>query len=489
MGGSTTTITGPDRALGRGFFVGGYPNMAQEDWVALHPEQPSATSSGRPARNPLDRLWNFLDSPVSAAVLLAVTALMATLAGLVPQMPPSLGDALAQSQWLAETASRWGAFGETLRSLGLFRIENSLLWRGCLGLSLLAVLVLFEASARRAWWAARNELANVPLPIAEERIAQDDAASLLARLAGRFSERGFRTRQTQSGGISQLHAVTHPWAFWLRAALHLGVLLILVALLLGDVSLRTEQLALGPGESSRLSLREGWSVRLRELDENPAGGQYVHASLALFDGEATVLKEAEVRTQRPMSVDGLSLHLTATRPALEVSAADESGQPMPLQSAGGIVEADALLLKFGEAEPEQYFAIPEVGDTVRVALHPDPTAAAQFLVQIYRGTETQPREERLLGAAQSLTVDGVTYTFAPTVFVTLTASSRSLRWLLWTGALLALLSALLLRLFSPRAILVQATEMGGQVYVQVLASDSDAVESALPESGAGGRGP
>lgn len=463
--------------------------MAQEDWVAVHAEQPSATSPGRPSGSPLDRLWNFLASPVSAAVLLAVTALMATLAGLVPQMPPSLGDALAQSQWLAETASKWGALGETFRSLGLFRIEHSLAWRVCLGLSLLAVLVLFEASVRRAWWAARNEWTNVPLPIAEEHMAQDDVASVLVRLAGRFSERGFRTRQAQSGEASQLHAVTHAWAFWLRAALHLGVLLALVALLLGDVSLRTEQLALGPGESSRLSLREGWSVRLRELDENPSSRQHIHASLALFGGEATVLEEAEVRTQQPMSVGSLSLHLTATGPALSVRAADKAGKPMPLQSAGGLVEADALLLKFGEAEPEQYFAIPEVGDTVRVVLHPDSaTSAAQFLVQIYRGTETQPREERLLGEAHSLTADGVTYTFAPTFFVTLTASSHSLRWLLWTGALLSLLSALLLRLFSPRAVLVQAMERGGQVYVRVLASDSHAVESALPESSADGRG-
>ncbi len=458
--------------------------------MAVHPEQPGATPRKGPSGSPLDSVWNFLASPISASVLLALTALLATVSGIVPQMPPTLSDALAQSRWLAETSSRWGAFGETLRSLGLFRIEDSVLWKVCLGLSLLAVLVMLEAALRRAWWCARNSLQNLSFPVAEEGTFQGDAANLLARVGQHLSERGFRTRQVESGEISQLHAVIHPWSRWLRATLHLGALLILLALLVGGTTLRTEQISLGPAESSRVNLHEGWSVRLRGLHENSGGLSDIRAALVLFDAEANIIDEAEVRMQHPMSVGTFSLHLTATGPALEIQAADAAGQPMPLQSTGGIVETDALLLKFGETEPEQYFAIPEIGDTVRVVLHPNPTAdSVQFLVQIYRGTETQPRLEELLGTARSLTTDSVTYTFTPTTFVTLTATAHSMRWLLWTGFLLALVSALLAKVFPSHAILVQTAETGGEVHLQTLATDPDAAEMARQAGAASGRQP
>lgn len=458
--------------------------------MAVHPEQPRATPRRGPSGSPLDSVWNFLASPVSAAVLLALTALLATLAGIVPQMPPTLSDPLAQSQWLAETSSRWGAFGETLRSLGLFRLEDTVLWKTCLGLNLLAVLVVLEVAFRRAWRCMRNSLDNLSFPIIEERAAQSDAPGLLERLARHLSERGFRTRQSESGEIRQLHAVIRPWAWWLRATLHLGVLLILLALLVGGETLRTEQIALGPEESSLVGLREGWSVRLRELREDSGVPHGLSAALALFDAEANIVREANVGMQRPVRAGPLSLHLTATGPALEIRAEDAAGQPMPLQSAEGILESDALLLKFGETEPEQYFAIPEIGDTVRVVLHPDAVSETpQFLLQIYRGTETQPRLEELLGEARALTADGVTYTFTPTTFVTLTASAHSMRWLLWTGSLLALLSALLAKLFPAHAVLVQAAEVGGQVRLQTLATDRDSAETARQASAAYGRLP
>jgi len=447
--------------------------------VAVQPELPGDASQSNPAGEPFGRLWAFLSSPVCAALLLTLTAVLLVLSALFPQFSPVIFDPAARERWLAEAAARWGTLGPTLRTLGVFQMERSLLWKVCLGLGVLTLLVRLEVSARRAWGFSRADLSRMDVCFREETTTADTAEQVCGRLRGRLEEQGFRVRVADNGGLAQLHAVTQPWASALRPICCLGSLLIVASLLLSGAAAQWEQVPLGPGESVALSLRTGWSALLRDFTEEPGISARFRGRIALFGPEADLLAEGIIATERPLWANGLTLHMSGTGPGLRAEAIGASGQPMMLQPASGAAQTQSLFLRFDEDQPEQYFAVPETEDTVRVVLHPGSgDGSREFLVQVYHGAEAQPRAERLLSGTASLEVDGVTYRFAATRYPTLIAASNPAKWLLWAGAVLVILAALLMRFFSPRGILVRVAESGGKTDLELLAEDPEGMDVA-----------
>ena len=447
--------------------------------MAAQAERLSEPTQGNRAGDPIGRLWGFLASPSSAALFLALTALLVVLSGILPQLPSDLADPNAQARWFAEVSARWGPAGAAFQSLGLFHVRDSLLWKACLGLGILTLLVLLEASIRRAWKGMQTDASLSVLSPSEERAVAAGADVALARLQVHLAGGGFRTRIAQTAGMTTLHALKRPWAAWLRVGAHLGALGIVAALLLEGVVGRAAQISLGPGESAPLGLRGGWSVLLKEFGEVSGVSNPYRGRVTVFGPEANLVGEGPVGTQIPVWAGGVTLHLSAIGDGLEVTATGADGKPLTLHSSSGTAESAPLFLHFDESQPEQYFAAPDVGDTVRVVLHPGGKGGrAEFLVQVYRGAEVEPRQEQLLADARSLHVDGVTYVFTPRPFATLAAVDNPLVWVLWAGAALVLVSLVLARAFPLAAILVRAAEFGGATHVQVFAGDEATLRAA-----------
>jgi hypothetical protein len=435
--------------------------------VSAHPEQAGIVPKRARSNNPLDPLWNILASPISGIVLLVLTAFMVTLSGILPQLPATLSDPLAQTRWLAEAASRFGSLGSALRSAGLFQIQGSLPWKVLLGIDALAVLAALETSAWRAWQLRRGDLRHVGLRFADAPPRQGtDVLAILDSAEDYLSSHGFRTRQVTLAKPQQVHAVARPWAAWLRPMLYCGVFLVLASLILVGSLRRVQQVSVGPGESEALTLRTGWSLLLDEFGENPSPAGSYTGHLALFGPEAEMLGKGGIGTQAPLLARGLSIHLQEVGPGLEVKATDASGQALPLQSATG-TQQRSLFLQLDESEPEAYFAASDVGDTIRVVLHANAdTKGRDFLVQVYHGSEAEPRAEDLLAGPGSLVADGVTYSFVPAPYAVLLVVEDPTHWVFWAGAVLALISALLIMAFPCRAVFIQAAESDGSVYVR-----------------------
>ena len=452
------------------------PFAAREDQVAVQPELPGDALQSDLARGPLERLWAFVASPACAAILLALAALLILVSAVFPQLSPATSDAASREQWLAETAARWGTLGPTLRTLGIFQILDSLLWKICLGLGVWALLLRLEVSARRAWGFARGDVSGMEVRFREEAEVAGAAETVLSSVRRDLEERGFRARIVQDANLSSLHAVRQPRALFLRATCVLGALLIVVSILLSGAGARWEQIALGPGESAPLSLRSGWSARLKDFAAEPGDDTQFRGALAVFGPEADLLAEGVIAMERPLWVKGLTLHMSGTGPGLQVGAAGKAGKPMMLQPASGAAQVESLFLRFDEDQPEQYFAVPEVGDTVRVVLHPGAGGSPRgFLVQVYRGVEVQPRAEKLLSGSSSLIVEDVTYSFAAMEYPVLIASSNPARGLLWAGAIIAILAALAMLFFKSSGVLVRAAERNGRAYLQFLTDGAEAM--------------
>lgn len=436
--------------------------------MAAQSEQPAAPMPTDDRAGGWERAWNFLTSPRCAAILILLAAFVSLLAGIFPQAPDAGVDTPAQLRWLAEATARWGTLGPTLRALGLFQIATSPLWRSLLGLG---VFVLLLHSAQELWRAlryAKPDASTLPPRAQEQRLANGDAAQVIAALNDALAQAGYRTRTVRRGESLQLHAVRAGWAAWLRFGVALGLLLATVALLLSGVIARSENVALGPGETVPLTLRPGWSLA---LEDSANGSRW---PVVLLGPEGEVISRGHIGPQRPIWAGSLTLHMARSVTGVVVSATDGQGGPVSLQAAGESSAAGTLFLRFDEDQPEQYFAAPDVGDTIRIALNPGAgMGAPAFAFQVFHGMDIQPAREGTFTDEATTASNGIAYRFAAGQYPMLVAVTDISRYPLWAGTAIAIACILASAWVSARAALVQATQVDNRVALQYLASDAD----------------
>jgi len=416
-----------------------------------------------------ERVWDFLTSPRCAAILILLVALVALLAGVFPQAPALVGGATTQLRWLAEATAHWGALGPTLRALGLFQVATSPLWRGVLGFGVFVLLVNAAEELRRAWGYTKSDASALPPRMRGQRLVDGDATQILAAVDNALTTDGYRTRTALTGNMVHLHAVRTGWASWLRVGAALGLLLSAVALLLSGSVSRSEEVALGQGETVALAVRPGWSVALG--DDNTRGPRW---PIVLLGPEGEAISQGFVGPQHPLWAGGLTLHMVRSFPGVVVSATDGQGNPVSLQAAGEASTAGTLFLRFDEDQPEQYFAAPHVGDTLRLALNP----AAEFAFQVFHGTDIQPAREGTFADEATTTSNGITYRFAAGQYPMLVAVTDISRYPLWVGTMIAIACMFASAWACARAALVQVTQADNGVAVQYLAGDAE-TEAAI----------
>ncbi len=442
--------------------------------MAAQSEQPAAPMpTDDRAGGGWERVWDFLTSARCAAILTLLTALAFFIAGIFPQAPAAGADSTAQLRWLAEAAARWGALGPALRGLGLFQIAASPLWRGVLGLWVFVLLLHAAQELRRALRYAKADATALPPRARGQWLADGDAARVLGALDGALSQAGYCTRTERSGDRLHLHAVRTGWAAWLRLGAAVGLLLAAVALLLSGLSSRSEEVALGPGETVALTVRAGWSVALGD------GAEGSLWPVAVLGPEGEPLSQGFVGPQRPLWTASLTLHMARSSLGVVVSATDGQGKPVSLQAAGESSAAGMLFLRFDEDQPEQYFAAPDVGDTIRLALNPTAeNGTPAFAFQVFHGMDIQPAHEGTFADETTTTSNGITYRFAAGQYPVLVAATDISRYPLWAGTAIAMVCIVASAWVSARAALVQAAQVDNRVAVQYLATDAE-TEAAI----------
>ncbi len=445
--------------------------------MAAQSEQPAAPMPTDDRAGGWERVWDFFTSPRCAAILILLIAFVFLLAGIFPQFPATGENATAQLRWLAEATARWGTLGPTLRALGLFQIAASPLWRGVLGLGVFVLLLHAAQELWRALQYAKTDATALSPRARGRRLIKGDATHILTALDAALTKAGYRTRTVHSGADLHLHAVRAGWAAWVRFGAALGLLLVATALLLSGLVARSEQIAMEPGKAVPLTLQPGWSVAMAE------GTKGSLWPVTVLGPEAETKAQGTIGPQRPMWAGSLTLHMTGTFTGVLVSATDERGTPVPLQAADESSEAGTLFLRFDQDQPEQYFAAPSVGDTVRVALSPNVgTNSLLFAYEVFHGMDTQPAREGTFAHETIATSGGVTYRFAATQYPVVVAVRDVSRYLLWAGTVIAMGCLLASAWASARAARIQATQADNRVALVYLATDletEDTIRKAL----------
>jgi len=312
-------------------------------------------------------IWDLATGDIAFSIALFALALCWLLLLLVPQAP---SNPLAIGQWLIRVESRLGPLTDPLRTLGLFSLLDSPFYRVLL--AMLAFLLLVRAAAwAEQLWRNRDVGRGSGQWLPVKGRSMDEAARWLAR-------RGYRTRRTVKGHV--LQADRWPWAELAGFLAHVGPLLLLAGLLVGEIWGWRVDGVVGSSDE-RISVPGHGEIALMETAVGPQANQ-----------------------------PGVRVYIEGLGPELTLSATDTEGRPLGLQRAPDEPVLPSLRFRLTEEEPDAYFAIPEAGLIVRIV--PDPETALEpegpLRVQVFRSLSGQlVWEENLGGQAADLAFEGV----------------------------------------------------------------------------------
>jgi hypothetical protein len=416
----------------------------------------------------IDTLWRGLRRPwvLIASAGLLVLLLVGGL--LLPQLPGQLsGDPTAAARWLLGVSAEYGPAGEMLRGLGLFNVLHSFLLQMLLAV-LTLVLCVYLGDLVATALRYRQLPALLAAPVAEpgSPLLLDTAQTLYRRRAtasepfAQVTERlhtqladYFEQLTSANGAVTALHdldeqrpadpatsapplesrllATRHlPWAT-VRLALMVGLLLAVLAvwrIVISGWELSAPVLV--PGGSYR-SANHGVSLHylVHEGDGETIG------ELSVQVGEqVTVLP---VNQRASSSVNGVEIASLPALPGLYVSTMDGEAE---LARAGQSKRVAGVGLTFPGPGSEEAVILPAQAIGLRIVrLSDEMTAAsgAQFLLEIFRGEETQPAERFEIGVQPLETVplneDGLTLRLAQLPGMAVEARYLPGLWWLWVA--------------------------------------------------------
>lgn len=350
--------------------------------------------------DPWQIIWRFATSDSVLVILLLALAVNVALTAWIPQRPSSDVD---YARWLSQVQARFGEATSIMRTLGLFNVTGSVVFRtltallsGCL------VVRLVERLDRLR----RGREVTVPDDDWRE-ISGGSRARLLADL---------RARRYRTVDESSFQQIDHwPWADLSLLTVYGGALFLLAGLLFSHLwGWQVEGLILQRGELSTLP-----------------GSDWV------------VLEERASKVQHS---PGVVTFIENRGPGVHVRAIDDDGEGLQLQVAAEAELSPELLIALTE---DRYFAIPEANLIARLT----PQSEAPYTrmdVQVYRSPPGEMIAETVTdeGGEAELSVEGVTLKLTPAPYARIAASRNPGRWLAG-GGLVLLMGGLLGNLVWP----------------------------------------
>lgn len=375
--------------------------------------------------------------------LLALLAVAALLAAVLPQLPAELSRSEAAERWLAETSSRFGPLGGGMRRAGLFALRDSWWLRGLLGLLAFVLLLrLVEAlgrlasptptavaAAARRWPLQSAFAAPAPLPAA------------LSEIADSLQQEGWWVTSAHNEGEGHIVAERSRIGLWAAPLLYAAVLLALVALWL-DYAFGWQEggLVLVPGRPVALQRN---SAQVLTLTERADGVRTV--SLQAGDGRngaATLTPQGRAR------LPGMVLQITSQGQTLTASAqtADGAALSLRLLDQPG-PDQTAVTLVFDQPRAERSFLVPARQVVFSVVAFPALPergfAGPTFLVQAFQGDQRTLLFNEFVEGGVSLTLGEDRYDLRSGQYLVVRASHAPGRPLLAVAGLAAAAGALL----------------------------------------------
>ncbi len=369
-------------------------------------------------RDPWRRIWHFLSGDVFLAIALSLIALLLIAAARLPQTPQN--DPIAYSRWLSDTQQRFGGLNGLFTSLGLFSIFNSLLFRVALGgLGLNAALRLIDQIDQLR---ARDVLPDRPARPTIDRTLDLDLDHIRLRL------RGYRVRSH----AHLLVADQLPRSALASIMLYGGILIVLLGLLIGSFTdYRFDNLNVDLHQTTAVG-GTPYTIRLDSLNES-----FDQVTVTLLQQDTSLLQSTLSRSA-PAIHSNPAVYLDRIGPAVIISAADEAGQLIGLQTTADTPPQPEKSIAFNRDHLEGFIAAPDAG----IVLQIDPveeTITTDYSIQAYQTDSGKVLTNTTLPANATLNVNQTTFTFRPSAFITVSLVSQPSHYLIGFGLFILLL--------------------------------------------------
>jgi len=374
--------------------------------VLLDPAMISTPSISQNRHDVLDSLWHIGSAASTTMILLALLAITLAGAAILPHPPNRLAGTLTQ-HWLGSNA---GIFQEPLNIRDVF--EN--LWLRFL-LAVLAYNLLLRLATQARYvhqiWRRVQPVPPIPTNLPTQTLTLPGSIqSIVTRVQSTLRNRYGDIAVESELARAQVYAERHRFSVIGPSLAYLGALLLLLGLLINTAAgWQATNIALAPQDSATLTQAPGFQVVLNDITGVDSDAIST-ITLVRPDGRTRI---AHVGYARPAHWGNLWLTQQATGPALAVTAQDNRGQSLVIQSLStGNQVSDQFQVMFRQTQAEQAFAIPTRNLAFRVVSYPAlPEKGFQapvFLVEAYRGDKSEPILSELVENEATLTLDEVT---------------------------------------------------------------------------------
>lgn len=396
-----------------------------------------ASTHGPPPRNtsqsvsrPVSRLlthaidwaWQSLSSVQLAIILILAIAAGGFVGAAIMQAPPPALDSPEQYDvWLDQARIKYGMWAGPFDRLQFFQVFGSAWFRLLVALLAANIFVCTLTRLPRLLSTVRRppvvrvggamfERAPLRATGESEATGSDEAVSSLVSALRR---RRFSVRREQHDGVVHLFAEKNKYARLLTLVNHAGLIIVLVAAMLGGRGgWRETQFIIAEGDTRAVGHDTDVSIRLDSfMDEYYTGGGGIPKD---YRSEITILKNGEevasgtVRVNTPVNYGGFRVHQAFFGPAIVMRVSNEAGDilydaPLPLswvaqdRPAGSFVVPGAAVEVFVIAPASAFYDEVIRPGEVRIELYPQNGSTPLALENIKQG--------------EARTIAGITYEF------------------------------------------------------------------------------
>jgi cytochrome c biogenesis protein len=267
--------------------------------------------------NKIKRIWRFLVRIDIAAILILVVLLLAALGSCFPQRPPTSEEQSDQLiQWQTGLQARYGKLMDFLSAIGVFQVFRSLPFVGLVSLLTLSTLLCTLDRWKSIWHRVFHQ--EVICSDAMFDTAKHHTTLLIPAncngfqpLSGIFNQKGFRLRTAERGNSFHLRGDRNRSTPLFTLISHLGVVLLVLAILLSIGFGWREEIRVGPGMPASLKNREGLQVEYEGFELS----QYPDQSISDYEATISLSQAGQqvalgvIRVNEPLAYESMGIYL------------------------------------------------------------------------------------------------------------------------------------------------------------------------------------
>ena len=204
--------------------------------------------------NPIRAIWWLFGSVRWAIAVIVLIVALSLLAVFLPQMPEAArGDTLAEAQWVALQAEKFGPLADWMHRVGLFDVFRSRWFAVMLGVLAVSSGVYVVGRVPGIWWRVtrpRKRVSDRYFGVAPHRatyISPPDSGHALERA---LRDRLYGVERYEEGEFTYLFADRFRWAEIGTVFTHLAVVVFVVAAVVGQVGGFSRDILIAEGESA-----------------------------------------------------------------------------------------------------------------------------------------------------------------------------------------------------------------------------------------------